>query len=208
VAASAAAGEYAAEIGMLPTGPILAGSTSEEAMMFRPADLATFSLAEFERGLVGLTDEEARVRQAKADGTRMNGISWIVAHVASQWLAAQSRSVSEGPAETRRRYGFRSEDPTPPSLAEARELLALAKQGLGWIEAADDVVMARVGAPGATVTAAESVGTFMLRTVLHTWLHTGEINAIRQMLGHAEIPFVGTMVDHLEWRPSSDRSGT
>jgi hypothetical protein len=68
--------------------------------------------------------------------------------------------------------------------------------------------MARVGAPGATVTAAESVGTFMLRTVLHTWSHTGEINAIRQMLGHAEIPFVGTLVGNLEWRPSSDRSGT
>ncbi len=38
-----------------------------------------------------------------------------------------------------------------------------------------------------------------MRATLHTWFHAGEINAVRQMLGHAEIPFVGTMIGQLEW---------
>ena len=42
-----------------------------------------------------------------------------------------------------------------------------------------------------------------MRAVLHTWFHTGEINAVRQMLGHAEIPFVGKMLGNLEWRGAS-----
>jgi hypothetical protein len=61
--------------------------------------------------------------------------------------------------------------------------------------------MAKVGAPGASITAAESVGTYLMRTVLHTWFHAGEVNAIRQMLGHPKIPFVGPMIGNLEWHP-------
>ena len=38
-----------------------------------------------------------------------------------------------------------------------------------------------------------------MRATLHTWFHTGEINAMRQMLGHAEIQFVGTMPGQLEY---------
>ena len=42
-----------------------------------------------------------------------------------------------------------------------------------------------------------------MRAVLHTWFHAGEINAVRQMLGHAEIPFVGEMLGSIEWRGAS-----
>ena len=53
----------------------------------------------------------------------------------------------------------------------------------------------------ATSTRGESVGTALMRATLHTWYHAGEINAVRQMLGHAEIGFVGQMVGRLEWKP-------
>jgi predicted site-specific integrase-resolvase len=46
----------------------------------------------------------------------------------------------------------------------------------------------------------ESIGTAIMRATLHTWFHAGEINAVRQMLGHAEMPFVGAMLGRLEWQ--------
>lgn len=40
----------------------------------------------------------------------------------------------------------------------------------------------------------ESVGTMLYRNTYHYWFHIGEAHAIRQMLGHGELPqFVGSM---------------
>ena len=40
----------------------------------------------------------------------------------------------------------------------------------------------------------ESVGTMLLRNTYHYWFHTGEAHAIRQGLGHGDLPqFVGDM---------------
>ncbi len=169
--------------------------------MYYPAQLAQFALSEFERGLAGLTDEEARVRQIKADGSQMNAISWIVAHVAWQWLEVRGRATGEGRPPELASFRFGSDDPTPPPLGSALEFFQIAKRGIASIEDGDDELMAKVGAPGSTRTAAESVGTYFMRTVLHTRFHTGEVNAIRQMLGHPEIRFVGQMLGNLEWHP-------
>ncbi len=38
----------------------------------------------------------------------------------------------------------------------------------------------------------ESVGTLLMRNIYHYWYHTGEAAAVRQMLGHTNLPeFVG-----------------
>jgi len=71
--------------------------------------------------------------------------------------------------------------------------LSSAKASVSWADDAGSDVLSRSGGR-------ESVGTALMRVVLHTWFHTGEINAIRQMLGHDEIIFVGEMKDRLEWR--------
>jgi hypothetical protein len=34
----------------------------------------------------------------------------------------------------------------------------------------------------------ENVGTMLTRVIFHYWYHIGEANAIRQMLGHADVP--------------------
>lgn len=40
----------------------------------------------------------------------------------------------------------------------------------------------------------ESIGTLLQRNLYHYWFHTGEAHAIRQMLGHPDLPqFVGDM---------------
>jgi hypothetical protein len=47
----------------------------------------------------------------------------------------------------------------------------------------------------------ESLGTMLLRNVYHYWTHLGEVHAIRQMLGHTDLPqFVGDMSEAL-YRP-------
>jgi hypothetical protein len=42
--------------------------------------------------------------------------------------------------------------------------------------------------------ARESIGTMLLRNIYHYWFHTGEAHAVRQQLGHPDLPqFVGSM---------------
>lgn len=146
-------------------------------------------MTEFERGLQGLSDEDARRRLTKADGSEMNAISWTVCHIAGHWLNRPSRMA---------RYASGSKNPEPPSLEDALALLAEAKGFTEtWIpDAKPEFLASKPDALGG-----ESVGTGVMRAVLHTWFHAGEINAIRQMLGHEEIGFVGQMLGKLEWQP-------
>ena len=44
----------------------------------------------------------------------------------------------------------------------------------------------------------ENIGTRLLRTTYHYFFHTGEAHAVRQQLGHKDLPFfVGGMPDYL-----------
>jgi uncharacterized damage-inducible protein DinB len=56
-------------------------------------------------------------------------------------------------------------------------------------------------------TARESTGTMLLRNIYHYWFHTGEAHAVRQQLGHGELPqFVGSMAA-AEYRKGVRESG-
>jgi uncharacterized damage-inducible protein DinB len=49
----------------------------------------------------------------------------------------------------------------------------------------------------------ENVGTLLMRNIYHYWFHAGEAYAIRQQLGHTNLPeFVGNM-ELAKYRPSS-----
>jgi len=53
-------------------------------------------------------------------------------------------------------------------------------------------------------TAPESVGTMLLRMIGHYWFHTGEAHAVRQLLGHQNLPdFVGDIGSEAPYRPES-----
>jgi hypothetical protein len=45
----------------------------------------------------------------------------------------------------------------------------------------------------------ENAGTYLMRTLLHTWFRIGEINAVRQALGHPDIPFLSPLAGRLDW---------
>jgi hypothetical protein len=45
-------------------------------------------------------------------------------------------------------------------------------------------------------------GNLLQRTIYHYWYHTGENGAIRQLLGHTDLPqFVGNIDDEAPYRP-------
>lgn len=152
---------------------------------------------EFRRGLDGLTEPEASFRPEKADGSRMNAIAWSVQHVANHWgnvaLAVAGRALEwHGPPA----------DGTPPDYQAALAMFDDATRDLGWLARGRNAALTRTDAD----LGGESTGTFVARAVLHTWFHTGEINAVRQLLGHAEIEFVGAAAGRLRWLDEPARS--
>jgi hypothetical protein len=159
--------------------------------MFVTAELASFAVDEFRRNLEGLSAEDALVRVSKADGSSMNAISWSVQHIASHWINVLSLARTGEFDET----ALPSDDGTPPTYADALAFLHDGTSDLGWLAEAPEEVMQRRQA----AFRGESIGQFVLRAVLHTWFHTGEINAVRQALGHPTIDFVGGFGGRLEW---------
>jgi hypothetical protein len=159
--------------------------------LYLASELARYALSEFERGIEDVTDDEAQVRLTKADGSKMNAISWIVAHIAWHWLRVGKQATQESEGD-RSLFGANA-DPAPPPMKVALRRLNSAKASISWADDTGSDVLSRSGGW-------ESVGTALMRVVLHTWFHIGEINAIRQMLGHDEIVYVGEMKGKLEWR--------
>ena len=186
--------------------------------MYHPLQLASFALMQFQHGLQGLTEEEARVRMKKADGTEMNAISWTVGHVSWQWIrlatrVALAQGLSEGgddpyPMLRDRTRQFRSgsSDATPPTLADALALLDDATEMSKWLVGVDNSIMETVQwgtdprDSGVVRDIPETLGTSAIRNALHSWFHIGEINAVRQMLGHPEILFIIMMGGNMEWQ--------
>src|SRR5690606_31805350 len=177
------------------------------ATMYHPVQLTSFSLMHLEYFLEDLSDEDARERLPKRDGTRMNAISWIVCHVAGQWLGSALRAAESTDdhlqelMDRRTRYLAAFED--PPSLDEARAFLHDVREACRWVEQADDAYLGSLGREGFRnrLHPSETAGTGLLRAVFHNWCHMGEINAIRQVQGHREIEFVRFMGRNMEWLP-------
>ena len=117
-----------------------------------------FTRNEFQRGLAGLGDDDARRRFQP-----MNCISWNVGHLAWHTI-------------------IRAADP--------------------WL---DTLTAADLLQPRAFVVDDQTVeltfGDLMQRVIYHYWYHTGENLAIRQLLGHTDLPeFVGDIDDEAPFR--------
>lgn len=161
--------------------------------MFRTDELAAFTIDEFRRNLEGLSDDDALIRIPKDDGTQMNAISWIVQHIASHWINVHA----QGRGEAFRTDTLPPRDGTPPAYQHALALLDEGARILDWLPGAPDEALSRVSHRG------ETVGQFLLRAVLHSWFHIGEINAVRQHLGHPAVDFVGDFGGRLDWLPEA-----
>ena len=156
-----------------------------------------FARSEFARGLEGVSDEDARRRLMP-----MNCISWMVGHMANQehryWVIfAQQKNVAPDLYEL---VGYGKPASTPPldeMWAAWRKVTSAADDYLDTLTPAImQGFLLRDGKP-----VDETTGTLLMRNIYHYWYHTGEAAAVRQMLGHTDLPeFVGD-INTAAYRP-------
>ncbi len=161
-----------------------------------------FARSELIRCLEGVSAEDAVKRLRPADSVgptdsvrAMNCISWIVGHLAFQeqtyWVeVAQGQQIATGLGKL---VGWGQPASTPPlgdMWAAWRTVTAAADRYLETLT--PETMMTHFERPGKPVP--ENVGTLLLRNIDHYWFHIGEAHAIRQMLGHQNLPdFVGNI---------------
>jgi DinB superfamily len=151
---------------------------------------AHFARSEFVRSLDGVTDEEARRHFGP-----MNCMSWIIGHLAWQeqlyWLTrAQGQILLP---ELNRLVANGAPQSTPPLDEMWQAWYTILKAVDPYLESLTTETLSTFmmvkGKPHR-----ESVGTMLLRMTYHYWYHNGEAQAIRQMLGHTNLPeFVGAI---------------
>lgn len=161
-------------------------------------DQFRFTRSEWLRGLAGIPEE---------DGARhfgpMNCISWNVGHLAwheqRYWLQLAQGKLPYPALNEIYAYG------APMSTPSLKEMLAI------WHEvtqAADpfldslttETLQTDLLREGKSV--GQTIGSALRRVTYHYWYHIGEIQAIRQMLGHKDLPeYVGDIEELAPYRP-------
>jgi hypothetical protein len=156
-----------------------------------------FARSEFRRALDGITDAEARRRFMP-----MNCISWNIGHLAWQeqryWLQRGQGKTLLPELDVQFANGAPA---CTPSLDEAWGAWETITRAAGpWLDA---LTTEQLLAPHEMREQqfVFTFGTLMLRTTYHYWYHLGESMAIRQMLGHTNLPdFVGNIDDEAPYR--------
>ena len=157
-----------------------------------------FARSEFQRGLVGITDEEVRRRFMP-----MNCMSWNVGHLAwqeqSYWLWYGQGQFLLPQVNDLFAYGAPA---CTPALDEVWEVWRTITQAADpWLDTLTSEKLQEyiIDEDEPDVI---SFGSLLLRTTYHYWYHIGENMAIRQLLGHTELPeFVGNIDDEAPYRP-------
>ena len=158
-----------------------------------------FARMELKRGLEGLTAEDAQHRI-----TPMNCISWNIGHLAAQeqryWLTGMQGITLLLDLDDR--FGFGS-PASVPALDEVWDVWeTIAAESAEFLNNLDSQVLSDPFLSAGKATK-YSLGTVMQRVIYHYWYHTGENSAIRQMLGHRDLPdFVGDIHSHAPYRPA------
>lgn len=158
-----------------------------------------FARHEFQRALEGVSDEDARRRLLP-----MNCISWNIGHLAWQeqryWLAVGQGRVLLPHLNEQFAYGAPACEPTLAEVWSAWQTITQAADP--WL---DTLTSDALTTPRPFVTGRDflvTLGNLMLRTTYHYWYHTGESMAIRQLLGHGDLPdFVGNIDGEAPYRP-------
>ncbi|HLO31499.1 MAG TPA: DinB family protein [Anaerolineales bacterium] len=168
-------------------------------MMTHPLiDQFRFTRSEWLHGLAGISEEDGACHFGP-----MNCISWTVGHLAWQeqryWLIRPQNMVLFPQLNELFAYG------APMSTPSFREMLEI------WhtvTKAADpfldslttETLQNDLLLNGEAV--GQTIGSALRRITYHYWYHTGEIQAIRQMLGHKNLPeYVGDIETEAPYRP-------
>jgi hypothetical protein len=161
-------------------------------------DQFMFTRHEWQRGLGGMSGDEA----SRHFGY-MNCISWTVGHLAwheqRSWLQRPQAEVPYPQLNELYAYGAPM---STPALGEMLEIWDLVRQASEPI--LDSLTTARLQCDmllnGESV--GQTIGSLLRRVTYHYWYHIGEIQAIRQMLGHRDLPeSVGDIEIEAPYRP-------
>ncbi|MFO7167610.1 MAG: DinB family protein [Chloroflexota bacterium] len=157
-----------------------------------------FTRSEFSRAFRGVTDDDARRRLEP-----MNSISWIIGH-----LAWQEQAYFLGYGQGQRLFPhihreFANGAPaSTPALQDMQSAwLAITQAADPWLDTLTPATLQQnVVSQGKPI--AYTYGNLLQRVIYHYWYHTGEIMAIRQLLGHSRLPqFVGALDSKAPYRP-------
>jgi hypothetical protein len=157
-----------------------------------------FARNEFRRGLEGLNEAEAGKRFMP-----MNCIGWNVGHLAWQeqryfLFYAQGQMLMPQVDESFA-YGAPASIPSLEDMLGAWNTITRAADP--WLDAlTSEKLLQHVVRDGKTTS--YIFGSLLQRVIYHYWYHTGENLAIRQMLGHFNLPeFVGDIDGEAPYRP-------
>lgn len=161
-------------------------------------DQFRFTRNEWLRGLEGISEE---------DGARhfgpMNCISWTVGHLAwheqRTWLTRPQNKILFPKLNELFAYGAVMNTPSFKEMLETWHTVTQAADlfldTLTTETLQDDLLL-----NGEAVS--QSLGSALRRVTYHYWYHIGEIQAIRQMLGHKGLPeYVGDIEIEAPYRP-------
>jgi len=161
-------------------------------------DQFRFTRSEWLRGLEGVS---------VADGARhfepMNCISWTVGHLAwheqRTWLTRPQNKILFPKLNELFAYGAAMNTPSFEEMLETwRTVTQAANPFLDTLttETLQNDLLLNGEAVG------QSLGSALRRVTYHYWYHIGEIQAIRQMLGHKDLPeYVGDIEIEAPYRP-------
>jgi hypothetical protein len=156
-----------------------------------------FTRSEFRRGLEDVTAEDAARRLAP-----MNTIAWVVGHLAWHeqllWLGrAQNRVIAPEVVPC----GFGAAATSPPVGEMWKAWRAITAAADPYLDALTPATLL-CGFERDRRRPPESVGTSLRRLTYHYWYHIGESQAVRQLLGHRDLPtFVGEIGQQAPYRP-------
>ncbi len=157
-----------------------------------------FTRSEFKRALAGVSDADARQRCMP-----MNCISWCVGHLACQeqgiwlkWLQGTPPLLPNLEA-----FGYRQPASTPPldeMWAAWNRITAAADPFLDTLT--NEMLQQTLYDHGKPTVF--TPGSLLQRVIYHYWYHIGESAAMRQMLGHTNLPeFVGNIDQEAPYLP-------
>ena len=161
-------------------------------------DQFRFTRSEFLRGLEGLTEEEG----ARHFG-QMNCISWIVGHLAwheQRTFLQRPQNIILFPALNEVfAYGAPMSTPSLNEMLETRG--SVTKAADPYLDSLTiELLLTDLLLNGEPV--GQTRGSALRRITYHYWFHTGEILAIRQMIGGKDLPeYVGDIEGEAPYRP-------
>ena len=153
-------------------------------MMLNIINQLKFARSEFKKGFYSVSEKDGRQRLVP-----INSIGWIVGHLAWHeqyyWLTrAQGKTLIP---EIIEQVGFGKPTSTP-SLKEMilywEKITHASDEFLGRLSESnllDHMIIRGKELPF-------NLGTMIFRVIYHYWYHNGEMQALRQLMGHSDLP--------------------